>query len=205
MTVLIKNGLLVNPAEQDTHEQDLYLQNGVIAAIGKKPTGFKTETTIDAGGLWVMPGLIDCQARLRDPGQPEKANIESETKAAIKNGITSICLPPDTQPPIDNSATVELVHHRNEMFGHQAHVYPIGALTRGLGGEQLSNMASLRGNGCIAFSNAKQALANNLVQRRAMSSIECSVWCALQKLAMRERSIRLQPACFWFVWDRQLD
>jgi dihydroorotase len=115
-----------------------------------------------------MPGLIDCQARLRDPGQPEKANIESETEAAIKGGITTLCMPPDTLPPIDNSATVELIHHRNEMFGHSAHVYPIGALTRGLDGEHLSNMASLLLDGCIAFSNAKHPVHNNLIQRRAM-------------------------------------
>lgn len=168
MSLLVKNGTLVNPATRETGRADLYLQNGLIAGIGKKPNGFKTETTIDADGRWIMPGLIDCQARLRDPGEPEKANIASETEAAIKNGITTLCVPPDTQPPIDNSATVELIHHRNELFGRQAHVFPIGALTRGLGGEQLSNMASLLGNGCIAFSNAKQPLANNLVQRRAM-------------------------------------
>ncbi|MCP4390461.1 MAG: dihydroorotase, partial [Gammaproteobacteria bacterium] len=168
MSLHIKNGLVIEPAESTQRETDLYLQDGKLAGIGKPPKGFIAEHTIDAGGCWIMPGLIDCQARLRDPGQPEKANIESETKAAIKNGITSLCLPPDTQPPIDNSATVELIHHRNEMFGHKAQVYPIGALTRGLSGEQLSNMASLRDNGCIAFSNAKMPLANNLVQRRAM-------------------------------------
>jgi dihydroorotase len=168
MSLRIKNGLVVNVAAATTQTTDLFLADGKIAGIGSAPAGFKVEQTIDATGSWVMPGLIDCQARLRDPGQPEKANIESETEAAIKNGITSLCVPPDTQPPIDNSATVELIHHRNEMFGHQARIYPIGALTRGLGGEQLSNMASLRDNGCIAFSNAKHRLANNLVQRRAM-------------------------------------
>jgi dihydroorotase len=168
MSLVIRNGTIVDPAATKTETADLYLQDGRIVAIGDAPNGFRADTTIDANGSWVMPGLIDCQARLRDPGQPEKANIESETLAAIRNGITSLCVPPDTQPPIDNSATVELIHHRNEMFGHRAHVYPIGALTRGLGGEQLSNMGSLRGNGCIAFSNARQPLANNLVQRRAM-------------------------------------
>ena len=168
MSLHIKNGLLVEAAAATQREADLYIQDGRIASIDKPPKGFRAENTIDASGRLVMPGLIDCQARLRDPGQPEKANIESETAAAIKNGITTLCLPPDTQPPIDNSATVELIHHRNEMFGHKAHVCPIGALTRGLGGEQLSNMASLRDNGCIAFSNAKAPLANNLVQRRAM-------------------------------------
>ena len=168
MSLHIKNGLLVETAGSTQRQADLYLQDGKIVGIDKAPDGFQAVQTIDAASRWVMPGLIDCQARLRDPGQPEKANIESETLAAIKNGITTLCLPPDTQPAIDNSATVELIHHRNEMFGHRAHVYPIGALTRGLGGEQLSNMASLRDNGCIAFSNAKFPLANNLVQRRAM-------------------------------------
>lgn len=168
MSLHLKNGLLVEPGESTQRQADLYLKDGKIAGIGKAPEGFQAAQTIDAARCWVMPGLIDCQARLRDPGQPEKANIESETLAAIRNGITTLCLPPDTQPAIDNSATVELIHHRNEMFGHRAHVYPIGALTRGLGGEQLSNMASLRDNGCIAFSNAKIPLANNLVQRRAM-------------------------------------
>jgi dihydroorotase len=168
MNLHIKNGELVDTVAGKLRIADLFLQDGKIVGIGKRPTGFKAKQTIDAANHQVMPGLIDCQARLRDPGEPEKANIESETAAAIKNGITSLCIPPDTQPPIDNSATVELIHHRNEMYGHQARVYPIGALTRSLGGEQLSNMGSLKANGCIAFSNAKKPFANNLVQRRAM-------------------------------------
>jgi len=168
MSLRINNGQVVDPRESKVSKTDLFLRDGKIVGIGSAPKGFKARQTIDATDHWILPGLIDCQARLRDPGQPEKANIESETEAAIKNGITSLCIPPDTQPPIDNSATVELIHHRNEIFGHQARIYPIGAITRGLGGEQLSNMASLRANGCIAFSNAKRPFASNLVQRRAM-------------------------------------
>jgi dihydroorotase len=156
----IRNGRVVEVNESNIRPLDVYLQNGKIVGLGSAPNGFKTKQVIDAGNHLILPGLIDCQARLRDPGEAEKANIESETAAAVKNGITGLCIPPDTQPPIDNSATVELIHHRNEMYG--------GALTRGLGGDQLSNMASLRANGCIAFSNAKQPLASNLVQRRAM-------------------------------------
>jgi dihydroorotase len=167
MSLHIRNGRIVGPGDS-TRVADVYLQNGKIVGLGSAPNGFRAEQTIDAENRLIMPGLIDCQARLRDPGEPEKANINSETLAAIVNGITGLCIPPDTQPPIDNSATVELIHHRNEVYGHQARVYPIGALTRGLGGEQLSNMASLRSNGCIAFSNARQPIANSLVQRRAM-------------------------------------
>jgi dihydroorotase len=168
MSLHIRNGRVIESTGQADHNVDIYLQNGKIVGLGSAPNGFRAKTVIDAENRLILPGLIDCQVRLRDPGQPEKANIASETEAAVKNGITGLCIPPDTQPPIDNSATVELIHHRNEMFGHEARVYPIGALTRGLGGEQLSNMASLRDNGCIAFSNAKHPISNNLVQRRAM-------------------------------------
>ncbi len=168
MKRVIRGGLLIDPAASETREADVFVADGKIVAIGSEPDGFDAAEVVDAAGRWVLPGVVDCQARLRDPGQPEKANIESETGAAVKSGITTLVVPPDTLPPIDNSATVELIHHRNEMFGHRAHVYPIGALTRGLGGEQLSNMASLLVDGCIAFSNAQHPIVNNLVQRRAM-------------------------------------
>ncbi len=168
MSLLIKNGLLIDPVARNTKQSDIYVVQDKISSIGTPPANFKAEQTIDAKGHWVLPGLVDIQARLRDPGQPQKANIASETAAAIKNGITSLCLPPDTQPVIDNSATVELIHHRNATFGHSARVYPIAALTRELGGEQLSNVASLKANGCVAISNATRPLASNLVQRRAM-------------------------------------
>ncbi len=168
MNLRISQGLLVDPIAGKTIKSDIYIENDIVVGIGNAPTAFAADQTIAAQGYWVIPGLVDCQARLRDPGQPQKANINSETSAAIQNGITSLCLPPDTQPVIDNSATVELIHHRNETFGHGARVYPIGALTRELGGEHLSNMVSLKGNGCIAFSNATRPLLNNLVQRRAM-------------------------------------
>jgi dihydroorotase len=166
--VCIRGGQLVDPQSNSMVTADLFIDQGKICSIATAPADFVADEVIEADGFWVMPGIIDIQARLRDPGQPEKANIQSETEAAIKNGITSLCIPPDTQPVIDNSATVELIHHRNHMFGQKARVYPIGAITRGLEGEQLSNMASLKDNGCIAFSNATQPLANNLVQRRAM-------------------------------------
>lgn len=168
MKLHISNGLLINPVSTETLETDIYVEKDRVTAIGSPPDDFVADHKIDARGHWIIPGLIDIQARLRDPGQPEKANIDSETAAAVQNGITSLCLPPDTQPVIDNSATVELIHHRNETFGHGARVYPIGALTRELAGEQLSNMASLKSNGCIAFSNATRPMLNNLVQRRAM-------------------------------------
>ena len=168
MTIQIKNGLLIDPVDLCESKTDVFIEGNIVVGIGKPPAGFKPEQTIDAKGRWVFPGLVDGQARLREPGQTHKANIASEPAAAVKNGITSLCIPPDTQPAIDNSAVVDLIHHRNYRAGNQCHIYPLGALSCGLDGEHLSNMASLKASGCIAFSNAGRPFINNLVQRRAM-------------------------------------
>lgn len=168
MTIQIKNGLLIDPVKSCESLTDIFIDGNLVVGIGKPPAGFKPEKTIDAKQHWIIPGLVDGQARLREPGQTHKANIASETKAAIKNGITSLCIPPDTQPVIDNSAVVDLIHHRNAKAGNQCHIYTVGALSRALEGEHLSNMASLKANGCIAISNAGRPFINNLVQRRAM-------------------------------------
>lgn len=168
MNIQIKNGLLIDPVESTEHKADVFIEGNLVVGTGKAPKKFKADQTIDATGHWIMPGLVDCQARLREPGFTHKGNIESETRAAVANGITSVCMPPDTQPVIDNSAVVELIHHSNAKAGNQCHIYTIGALSRGLDGEQLTNMASLKASACIAFSNANRPFANNLVQRRAM-------------------------------------
>ncbi len=168
MTIHIKNGLLIDPVKSSESKTDIFIDGNLIIGFGKSPSGFKPEQTIDAKGQWVIPGLVDGHARLREPGQTHKANIASETSAAVKNGITSLCVPPDTQPTIDNSAVVDLIHHQNAKAGNQCHIFTVGALSRELEGEHLSNMASLKENGCIAFSNAGRPFINNLVQRRAM-------------------------------------
>ncbi len=168
MTIHIKNGILIDPVNLRESKSDVFIEGNLVIGVGKKPPGFKAEHTIDCSGQWIMPGLVDSQARLREPGQTHKADIASETNAAVKNGITSLCIPPDTLPVIDNSAVVDLIHHRNAKAGNQCHIYTIGALSHALDGEQLCNMASLKANGCIAFSNAGRPFANNQVQRRAM-------------------------------------
>ena len=89
MSLHIRNGRVVEATGADDRVIDIYLQNGKIVGLGSAPNGFRADQVIDANGHLILPGLIDIQARLRDPGEPEKANIASETEAAIKNGITS--------------------------------------------------------------------------------------------------------------------
>ncbi len=168
MSIHIKNGLVIDPINLNQTQTDIYVDRDLIVGIGTPPDDFKADQTIDASSQWVIPGLVDCQARLREPGEVHKGTIESETLAAIANGITSLCIPPDTQPVIDNTAVVELIQHSNSKAGNRCHIYTIGALSQKLEGEHLTNMAGLKSSGCIAFSNANHSFSSNLVQRRAM-------------------------------------
>jgi dihydroorotase, multifunctional complex type len=167
MRLLIHGGRLIDPTHGIDVVQDLYVADGCIASLGEPPDGFMAERYIDATGHVVCPGLIDLSARLREPGQEHKATIASETRAAAASGITTLCCPPDTDPVIDTPAVVELIHQRAERAA-ASHVLPIGALTRALEGQQLSEMGALRRVGCVGVSNGRQAVANTLVLRRAM-------------------------------------
>ncbi len=178
MKITIHGGRLIDPANNIDESLDLHISEGRIAAIGPVPEGFEAEQTIDASGQIVCPGLIDLQARLREPGQRHKGSIASETRAAASAGITTLCCPPDTNPVIDSPAVAAQIRRRAEKAA-QARVLPIGALTQGLAGEQLGSMQALRKAGCIVMSNARQAIPNTLVQRRALeyaSTLEMTVF-----------------------------
>jgi dihydroorotase len=163
--IKITGGRLIDPSNQIDRKLDLYIANGRIAAVGEAPDGFSADVEIDAEGLFVIPGLIDLCARLREPGQEHKATIESECRAAAAAGITTLCCPPDTSPVIDTPAVVELIRHRAQQAG-ASRVVTLGALTRGLDGEHLSEMAALQQAGCAGVSNALRPLASTLIERR---------------------------------------
>ncbi len=168
MKIRIKNGRVIDPASATDRVTDVFIDLQLISAVGSVPDGFVAEKEIDASGKLVLPGLVDIQCRVREPGLTHKASIASETNAAARNGITSLCIPPDSKPITDNSAIVEQIHHSNQKAGNRCHIYTIGALTKKLQGEILSNMGTLKQAGCIALSNAQRPFLNNLVQRRAM-------------------------------------
>jgi dihydroorotase len=163
----ILNGRLLDPASNTDAIADLYIENGCIAAIGAAPKDYRADETVDAKGLVVCPGLIDLCARLREPGYEYKATIRSETMAAALAGITTLCIPPDTDPVIDEPAMVDLIQKRGRTHG-SAHVAILGALTTGLEGAQLSEMATLKAAGCSGISNALRPVANNRVWYRAL-------------------------------------
>jgi dihydroorotase len=176
MRIRISGGRLVDPAGAVNAVLDLYIADGRIVAQGAAPQGFKADRTIDARNRLVIPGLVDLCARLREPGQEHKATIASECRAAVAAGITTLCVPPDTQPVIDTPAVVELIHQRAARCD-LASVYALGALTRGLAGEALAEMAALKAAGCIGVSNALAPLLNSQVLRRAL---EYAATCGLK-------------------------
>lgn len=167
MNLHIKNGRVVDPASQLDIQQDIFISDGKIVSISSYLDGFIADQTIDATGLIVCPGLVDLNARLREPGQENTATIESETRAAVAGGITSLCVPPDTDPIIDTAAVVEFIEDRAKKAG-RAMVYTVAALTQKLQGELLTEMAALKAAGCIGVSNGLTPIKNSLVLRRAM-------------------------------------
>ncbi|OGT22419.1 MAG: dihydroorotase [Gammaproteobacteria bacterium RBG_16_57_12] len=167
MRIAIRGGRLIIPDQGIDAVQDLYIAAGKVVGIGTSPDGFIPDRVIDAHGLIVCPGLVDLRARLREPGQEHKATIASETRAAAAGGITTLCCPPDTDPVIDTPAVAELIKRRAAQV-RKARVMPLGALTRGLKGVQLSEMKSLKEAGCVGLSNALRAVENAMVMRRAM-------------------------------------
>jgi len=164
----IQGGRLIDPANAIDAIKDLYIDStGFIAGIGKAPDGFKAERTIDVKDRIVCPGLVDLRARLREPGHEHKATMESETRAAVAAGITTLCCPPDTWPVIDTPAMAQMIQSRAWRFG-LAFVHPLGALTQGLEGKLLTDMAALEEAGCAGVSNALEPITDTLVLRRAM-------------------------------------
>jgi dihydroorotase len=165
--IAISGARLIDPANGVDRQQSIYIANGVVAAVGKRPDGFHADREIRAPGQIVCPGFIDLCTRIREPGQEHKGTIASETAAAVAGGFTTLCCPPDTQPVIDTPAVAEMIRDRAERIG-KARILPVGALTRALRGEELSEMRALKKAGCVAASNAHNPVANTLVLRRSM-------------------------------------
>ena len=168
MQLLIKNGHVIDPANGIDGKHDIFIDDGRILALcepGQTPVGVDATSALrvlDANGCLVMPGLVDLSVRLREPGYEYKATLESELMAAMHGGVTSLVCSPDTDPTLDEPGLVEMLKHRAKIL-NQAHVYPLGALTVGLKGEALTEMAELTESGCIGFSQAEQPVADTHV------------------------------------------
>jgi dihydroorotase len=191
MKIQIKGGRLIDPKNGIDRVQDIFIAAGKIVGAGETPDGWTANRTIDAADLIVCPGLVDLSARLREPGFEYMATLESEMDAAIAGGVTSLACPPDTDPPLDEPGLVEMLKFRAKTQ-NRAHVYPVGALTIGLQGSRLTEMAELRDSGCVAFSQADNPLADNHVLYLAMqyaSTFGLPVWLRPQDPALAANGV----------------
>ncbi len=166
MRLLIRNGRVIDPAAGVDRITDLYVHRGRIAALDALD-GFEPERVIDAGNCLVIPGLVDLCARLREPGEEHKATIATELRAAAHAGVTTLCVPPDTDPVIDTPAVVDMIQRRSRQLG-LASVQTLGALTQGLDGRILAEMDALKAAGCVGVGNALSPITSTEVLRRAL-------------------------------------
>ena len=184
MKLLIKNGRVIDPASGLDSFCDVAIAGGRIVSLQGAADDFAPNKIIDATGCIVAPGLIDLSARLREPGYEHEGMLESELAAAVAGGVTSLVCPPDTDPVLDEPGLVEMLKFRAEKL-HQARVFPLGALTRSLQGESLTEMVQLTESGCVGFSQAEVPMVNTQVLMRALqyaASFDYGVWLRPQEI-----------------------
>jgi dihydroorotase len=163
--ILIQNGCVIDPATGHDGVAKLWIENGTIAAIGGADRA-ATET-IDARGKLVVPGLIDMHVHLREPGREEDETIATGCAAAIAGGVTSVACMPNTEPPLDCQSAAEFVIQQAKRAG-LANVFPVGCLTKGKQGNDLSEMGGLVQGGAVAFTDDGTPVTDSEVMRRAM-------------------------------------
>ncbi len=188
MRILLKGGRAIDPASGFDEPADVAIAQGLVVAIKQIPADFKADQTLDASGCIVAPGLVDLAVRLREPGYEHAGMLASELAAAAAGGVTSVVCPPDTDPVLDEPGLVEMLRFRAEKL-QTSRVFPLGALTRNLQGEVLTEMLALTEAGCVAFSQAEVPLANTLVLLRALqyaSTYGFTVWLRPQEVHLSQ-------------------
>ncbi|HHX61950.1 MAG TPA: dihydroorotase [Epulopiscium sp.] len=170
MSLLIKNGRIIDPKENRDGIFDILVKDGVVAEIGENLTA-EADTVIDAANQWVVPGLIDVHVHLREPGFEHKETIETGCKSAAKGGITTVCCMPNTNPSIDNPTVVEYINQKAKEFG-VVNVLPVGAITIGQKGEELTDVKAMIEAGICAISDDGRSVMNAKVLKESMAHMK---------------------------------
>lgn len=167
MTILIKNGQVINPATQMDEVADVMVENGVVKEIARQ-IKTKADRVIDATGCFVMPGFIDLHVHLRDPGFEQKETIETGCRAAAHGGYTTILAMPNTKPVVDNPDVVKYVHNKAKTVGI-VNVLQVGAITKGQEGKELADIDGMVEAGIPAISEDGKSVMNAQLYREAMA------------------------------------
>ncbi len=166
MKMLIKGGRVIDPANGIDAIADILIEGGVIAKIEKDIADDGAEV-INAEGNIVVPGLVDMHCHLREPGFEYKEDIVSGSKSAVAGGFTSIACMPNTNPAADSAATIEYIVNRAKE-ADMANVFPIGSITKGLGGAEATDIEELKNAGAIAISDDGRPVENSAMMLAAM-------------------------------------
>ncbi|QHE93999.1 dihydroorotase [Pandoraea fibrosis] len=178
MKLHLKGGRVIDPATRTDRVQDVFIADGHIGALGEAPADFTAERVFDATGLVVMPGLVDLAAR--------RVTAASEAAAALAGGVTRVVCPPDTDPVLDEPDLVEMLQLRARA-AHLVQVHPLGALSVGLAGRELTEMAQLTQAGCIGLSQANASMTDPRTLLRALQyagTFGLTVWLRAQDAAL---------------------
>lgn len=168
-SLLIRNGRIIDPSQSLDRAADLWIENGKVSAIddpGKIPDS-KSAKTIDAKGQWILPGLIDVHVHLREPGQEHKETIETGTRAAVAGGFTSVACMANTSPVNDTPYVTAFIRERAKETA-ACRVFPVGAVSKGLKGEELAEIGGMVNEGARAISDDGMPVMNSYLMRKAM-------------------------------------
>jgi dihydroorotase len=165
-SLLIQNGILVDPSQAIEARRDLLVRDGRVAETGENIKAGGVET-LDVSGLIVAPGFIDLHVHLREPGFEYKETIASGARAAVAGGFTSVCCMPNTKPINDNSSVTSFIIEQGRA-AKLANIFPIGAITQGSKGEQLAEIGEMKSAGVVAISDDGKPVLDSGIMRRAM-------------------------------------
>lgn len=164
MKILIKNGVVVNKNECEM--MNVLVEDGIITRIGQDISA-QADEVINAAGCYVLPGLVDAHCHLRDPGFEYKEDIISGTRSAAMGGFTSVACMANTNPAADNKAVIGYITDKARRHG-AVHVFPIGAMTKGLKGEELAEIGEMKEAGIVGVSDDGRSVENSAVMKKVM-------------------------------------
>ena len=191
MRISIDNARVIDPFSEMDEIKNLQIANGLVTDGLCSPGEFKADRVIDATGLVVCPGLVDISVRLGESAKSSPSSLEKELMAVVAGGVTTVGCPPDIHPVLDEPGLVSMLRDRARAV-NLAKIYPIGALTRSLLGEHLTDMVALSESGCFAFSQGDGNFPSPLVLRRAMeyaSTFGLNVWLRPQENSLSEGGV----------------
>ncbi|HSE95903.1 MAG TPA: dihydroorotase [Methylomirabilota bacterium] len=167
MSLLIRNGRVIDPANGLDGPGDVLIRDGVVSAVGPRLEVAQETTVVDVGGRVVAPGFIDMHVHLREPGYEYKETVATGTRAAAAGGFTAVACMANTRPVNDTRAVTDYILAEARVRG-LVRVYPIGAVTRGLAGAELAEMGELAEAGCVAYSDDGRPVVSAALLRRAL-------------------------------------